>query len=143
LIIVDTTVLVYAVGAEHRLREPSRRVVAAITEGALEGTTIVGIIQEFAHVRARRYGRADATRRARQYVELLAPLLPVEREELKSGLRLFEQHSALSSFDAVLAAVALNRETEALVSSDQAFSAIRRLRHVDPATTEFDELLHA
>jgi uncharacterized protein len=140
VIVVDTTVLVYAVGEDHALREPNRRVVAAITDGAIAATTIAGAIQEFAHVRARRYGRADSTRLARRYVDLLTPLLPVKREDLLDGLDLFEQHPRLSSFDAALAAVAANREVEALVSSDRAFGSVPGLAYVDPGAPEFEQL---
>lgn len=140
MIIVDTTVLVYAVGAEHPLRAPSRHVVTAITDGEIDATTTAGVIQEFAHVRARRYGRADAVRHAQLYVDLLPPLSPVGRDELRNGLRLFEQHSELTSFDAVLAAVALNRDAQ-LVSADRAFATVPGLRHADPAGPDFEQLL--
>ena len=56
MIVLDTHVLAYAVGAEHPLRAPSRSVVAAIEAGTLRATTTVGVVQEFAHVRARRMG---------------------------------------------------------------------------------------
>ncbi len=59
MILLDTSVLVYAVGGEHPLREPCRRVVNEIGAGRLAATTTVEVIQEFAHVRARRRGRTD------------------------------------------------------------------------------------
>ena len=39
MIILDTTVLVYAVGADHPLRDPRRRVLVAHGEGRIEATT--------------------------------------------------------------------------------------------------------
>ena len=53
MIVLDTTALVYAVGGEHPMREPSRRLVEAIAAGRIEATTTVEVIQEFVHVRAR------------------------------------------------------------------------------------------
>jgi hypothetical protein len=41
VIIVDTTVLAYAVGDEHPLREPCRRLLAAHANGTIEATTTV------------------------------------------------------------------------------------------------------
>lgn len=143
MIVLDTTVLTYAVGGDHPLREPSRRVVAAITEGEIDATTTPEVVQEFAYVRAQRQGRPDAVQHARLYVRLLSPLLQVEPQDLDLGLRLFEQHRALGSFDAVLAAVAMNRDAQALVSHDQRFAGVRRLRHVDPTGPELEELLSA
>ncbi len=63
------------------------------------------------------------------------------REDLEWGLTLFESHRALGAFDALLAAAALAREAEALVSADRAFGEVTGLRHVDPATPALDELL--
>jgi uncharacterized protein len=143
VIVLDTAVLTYALGSEHPLREPSRRVVAAITEGVIDGSTTAEVVQEFAHVTARRHGRPDAVKRARLYVQLLSPLLQVETQDLDLGLRLYEQHSALGSFDALLAAVAMNHDAQALVSPDHGFAGIRRLRHIDPGGPEFEELLNA
>ena len=45
------------------------------------------------------------------------------------------------AFDAVLAAVALEAETEALVTADAAFAIVDGLRTVSPGTREFDALL--
>jgi predicted nucleic acid-binding protein len=77
----------------------------------------------------------------RDFATLLSPLLSVEARDLELGLRIFERSDALDSFDAVLAAVAINRDAEALVSSDRGFGGIRHLRHVDLAGPEIDELL--
>jgi predicted nucleic acid-binding protein len=142
LIVVDTTVLVYAVGDEHPLREPSVRLLTAIGDGRLEATTTVEVIQEFAHARARRRTRADAASLARDFAQTLSPLLVVDHDTLDRGLTLFAQ-SQLGAFDAVLAAAALTHEADAVVSADQAFASVPRLNHVVPGTAEFERLLAA
>ena len=91
MIVVDTTILALAVGTEHELRDAARRLVSAVTSRSLEAATTPEVIQEFAHVRARRYGRADAAQLGRRYSELLSPLLVVESDHLERGLRLFEE----------------------------------------------------
>lgn len=141
MIVLDATVLVYALGSEHPLREPSRRVIEAIGEGALAATTTVDVIQEFAHGYARRRARTAAAAHARRYVTLLEPLLMPTERDLDAGLRLFERHDGLDAFDAVLAATALEHGAEALVSGDRAFEDVRRLRFVELGSERFDELL--
>lgn len=143
MIVLDTTILVYAKGANHPLRNPCRELLRAIELGSLTATTSADAIQEFAHVRARRRDRADAADLARAYVDLLAPLLPIEEEHLRAGLRLFELHSELGSFDAVLASAAIGADAEALVSADRAFSVVEGLVHVDPTTPAIADLLRA
>ena len=141
MIVLDTTVLVYAVGTEHSLRSPCRAVIGAVTSGDVVATTTVEVIQEFAHVRARRRSRQDAANLARSYAELLAPLLPIDGEDLNAGLRLFERSDRLGPFDAVLAAAAIRHDATAVVSADRAFARVRGLRHLDPASPVFAEAL--
>jgi hypothetical protein len=141
VIVLDTTVLAYAVGTEHPLREPSRRLLTAIGEGTVTATTTVDVIQEFAHGHARRRPRATAAAHARLYATLLAPLLSPVEGDLVAGLQLFERDDHLDAFDAVLAATAIAHEAKALLSADRAFASVRRLPFVELGSREFDALL--
>ena len=143
MIVLDTTVLIYAKGAQHPLRDPSRELIAAIADCRIEATTTVEAIQEFAHVRARRCGRADAAALARDYIELLSPLLSVTADHLGRGLALFEASEDLGAFDAVLAAGAIAGGATAIVSADRAFARIPGVRHVVPDPSGVEELLAA
>lgn len=131
MIVLDTTVLVYAVGADHPLRDPCRELIESIANGRLHATTSVEVLQEFTHVRARRRDRADAARLARDYLDLLAPLLVVGEDDLEHGLRLYTRSDRLGAFDAVLAAAAGRADAAAIVSADAAF-AEADLPHVVP-----------
>jgi hypothetical protein len=143
VIVLDTTVLIYAVGADHPLRDPCQLLVRAIADGTILATTTIEVIQEFTHVRARRRDRKDAAALARDYIELLSPLLIVEETDLREGLRLFEAGSGFGSFDAVLAAAAHAAGAEALVSADTGFSGIAAIRHVVPNVDGLRGLLDA
>jgi predicted nucleic acid-binding protein len=140
VILLDTTVLVYSVGADHPLREPCRLILQAHAAGSLEATTTVEVIQEFTHVRARRQPRADAVALARQYTAAFSLLL-TQADDLELGLTLYERHPELGAFDAVLAAVALNHHVDALISADRAFGVLIQLPWIDPATPEIDRIL--
>jgi uncharacterized protein len=141
VIVLDTTVLVYALGEEHPLREPCRAIVSAIADGSLEATTTVEVIQEFVHVRARRRDRRDAAQRGRDLLRLLGPLLAPGEAELALGLKLFEELPALGSFDAILAATAILGGADAVVSADRAFAAVPGLEHLDPAGPQVLQML--
>jgi len=131
MIVLDTTVLVYAVGSEHPLRAPCRELIDAIAAGRVRATTTVEVLQEFAHVRVRRRDREDAARRTRDYLDLLAPLLVVGEDDLQEGMRLYVRSERLGAFDAVLAAAASRSSADALVSADAAF-AEADVAHVIP-----------
>lgn len=132
MIVLDTTVLAYAVGADHPLREPCQQLIRAIAGGTILATTTIEVIQEFTHVRARRRDRKDAAELARDYIELLSPLLIVEETDLREGLRLFGDGTGFRAIDAVLAAATHAAGAEALVSADTGFSAIAAIHHVVP-----------
>lgn len=142
MIVIDTTILVCAVGDSHPLREPCRKLFVALREGRVEARTTIEVVQEFAHIRARRRMRANAAALARAYTVLLKPY-PVDTADLLLGLTLFEQTPALGAFDAVLAATALNRQAEALISADKAFGDVTDVRWIDPAMQELDALLRS
>jgi predicted nucleic acid-binding protein len=141
VIVLDTTVLVYAKGADHPLRDSCRRLIAAIADRQIEATTTVEVIQEFVHVRARRRDRTDAALLGSDYVDLLSPLLTVTTEHLRRGLSLFEQVQRLGAFDAVLAAAAMDGGANALVSADTAFAEAPDLPHVMPDAAGITALL--
>jgi len=137
VILVDTSILVYAVGADHQLRSPCQRLVQLVADGAVPASTTVEAIQEFVHVRARRRDRADAAALGRAYATLFAPLAQPTAGDLEHGLDLFERHPALGAFDAVLAATARRTSDGLLASTDAAFRAVDSLRLLDPADDAF------
>ena len=141
MIVLDTTVLVYAVGSDHQLREPAHALVEAIEAGTVRATTTVEAIQELVHVRARRRDRTDAAALGRAFSTLLSPLLRPTEDDLAAGLRLYERHEQLGAFDAVLAAASLGAGAEALVSADRSFGAVRGVPWVDLAGDDVSELL--
>lgn len=138
MIIVDTTVLVYAVGDEHALRDACRSFFELIVDDRVRASTTVGVVQEFAHVRSRRRPRADAVALARAYAVGLSPLISPDGDDVSEGLALFEISPRLGAFDAVLAAAARRRGC-AVVSTDEGFSEVSGLLHLNPSAPGFHE----
>jgi uncharacterized protein len=118
VLLLDTSVLVYAVGADHPLRVPAAGLIRAIGDAEVAATTTVEVIQEFTQVRARRVPRAEAVALANDVVTLLTPLVTTTPEDLLAGLGLFERHTGLGAFDALLVAVA-RRLGARLVTADR------------------------
>jgi predicted nucleic acid-binding protein len=141
VILLDTTVLVYAKGQDHPLRDPCRDLIEAIAERRIEATTTVEAIQELVHVRARLRERGDAAALGRDYAELLSPLLSPTVEDLNTGLAWFERTEQLGAFDAVLAACAARGGISALVSADSGFAAVPEIAHVFPDRDGVSSLL--
>ncbi|MCL4422333.1 MAG: type II toxin-antitoxin system VapC family toxin [Actinobacteria bacterium] len=142
MILLDTTVLVYALGADHQLRAPARALLELVRDGQVQATATVEVVQEFAHVRARRQGRDEATARAKQYALGLSPLAMPDRVDLLRGLDLFRDLEGLGPFDSVLAATALDRAW-ALASADRSFAQVGGLRFLDLSSGTFLEEVRA
>lgn len=140
MIVLDTTILVYAAGGDHSLRAPCRRIFEAVAAGRVHAQTTTFVIQEFLHVASRRRDRGDAAALAGHFAAVLAPLLPHDDAHVDDSLSLYERYPSLGAFDAFLAATA-RAAGATLVSADTAFAEVRELRHVDPATPELDALL--
>lgn len=142
MIVVDTNVLVYAVGAEHPLREPSRRIIDAAGSAAVQATTTAQVIHEFLHVYARRRSREEATAAAKRQLALFEPLLTPADADVSAAIDLYARHAQLDSGDALLAAIVLgNPEVDALVTADQGFAAVPGLALLDPRGPEIARML--
>jgi len=139
VIVLDTTVLVYALGRDHPLREPCRQLVVSVGQGQVRATTSVETIQEFCQVRSRRNTPAQAAADARDHALLLRPLLLPEEIDLVAGLSAFGTNGGrLGSFDAVLGASAARRGLP-LASADRGFDLVPGLIRLDPASPSFLE----
>ena len=141
MILIDTNILVYALGKPHPLREPAQKLLDVASRGGVEARTIDVVIVELLHVFSRRRPRSATGAAARDCIELLAPLVDVTSADVALGVEIFERHEALESADALIAAVALNHEADALVTADGSFAAVAGLRVVDPRSHELETLL--
>ncbi|MDQ3609698.1 MAG: type II toxin-antitoxin system VapC family toxin [Actinomycetota bacterium] len=131
-VFLDANVFLYAVGAAEVERDACRRVLAMAVDGRLEGETSVEVLQEVAHVRARRLGLVDAVARCRWAMALGLRVHAVEPRDLDRALDLLEQISGGHVRDALHVATALNREAASIVSADRGLDAFPGLRRVDP-----------
>lgn len=136
MILLDTTILVYAVGADHALRDPCLQLVEWVASGSVRATTTLEAIQEFTHIRAVRRTRADAAALGRNYAIGLSPLAQPELDDLLEGLELYRRTPSLGSFDAVMAVTA-RRRGWSLASADRGFARVTGLLHLNPASASF------
>lgn len=138
MILLDTTILVYATGVDHSLRTPCRELIELVRDESVRATTTVEVVQEYTQVSARRRPRSDAAERAREFARGLSPLICPEEEDLFDGLDLFERTTDLGPFDAVLAATAVRRRWT-LASADRSFRRVEHLNWLDPSSPDFIE----
>ena len=142
-ILVDTNVILYAIGGPHAYADPCRSILALAGEGRFEMEAPVDLVQEILHHRARRLGdRRQASAEARA-AAALCRLHAVEPKDASKAAELFEYSSRLSARDAVFAAVALRHDLDTILSADGDFDGLSDLRRLDPADPQAIEELTA
>ncbi len=132
----DTSVFLYALGSEHRYREPCRAIMDDGVQGLLSPEASVELIHEFAYVRCRRgISRTVASKDALE-IAGTSRLHMVTPSDIERALELWREHERLDMRDAIFAAQALNRGIDAILSPDRGFDGIPGLERIDPADAE-------
>lgn len=128
----DTSIFIYARGAEHEYREPCRDLLQLAKQGALSGEASVELIQEYAHILRRRGLGGKTVREESRDVAALCLLHEFAEEDLRLALNLVANHAVLKVRDAVHAATALRRGISVIVSVDKDFDNLAGLERMDP-----------
>lgn len=128
---IDTSVLLYAAGAEHPRRDPCRRLILAAESGQVRLHASVEAGQEFLFHRLRMTDRSEAAR-AFDQLDALLSWHPFTVEVLRVARDLVERGDVRGR-DAVHAATALTAGFGAIVAADRDFGGISGLRRVEPA----------
>lgn len=132
---IDSNVVMYASGSEHRLKQPCINILRETVSEELELRTSVEVIQELLH-RFSKVARRDlGIRLARRLLVLYEPILPVQPDDLRLASDLIEKYPSVQSRDAVHAAVSLNNGIRHIISADIHFDTINEIERIDP--TEF------
>lgn len=132
MILLDTNVLMYAVGAEHPHKQPCARLLERIGLGQVDAGIDAETLQELLH----RYWALDRwadallvyglTRR------LLPAVLPITGEIVDQAQLLMERYRTLTARDAIHAGAAQIHDLTAICSYDRDFDIIANLRRVEP-----------
>jgi uncharacterized protein len=132
-IFIDTAIFMYAGGAEHSLRQPSRAFLRAVAEGQLEAVTSVEVIQEilrrFVAIKRAETGAAMA----REVMAAVRPLLPITHAVVERMPDLVERYPSLTARDLIHVATCLEEGIDTIVSPDRGFDAVTELRRLDPS----------
>ena len=124
MIFVDTSVIMYAVGGVHPLREPAREVFRDAVRDATPLCTSAEVLQELLHayVGGRRPSTLDAA------LELVARSIPtvwaIEPDDVLLARTLVDRHPGLSARDLVHLACCVRREVREIRTFDRGLAAV-------------------
>lgn len=123
----------YAVGKEHRYKQPCVGVLQEVEASRLLVVTNVEVLQELLH-RYRSLERSDlATEVFRSTRTLCERILPVDEHDLATAHGLLEQHPGIHVRDAIHAATCLRFGLDGILSTDRHFDDLSEIDRIDPA----------
>ena len=132
MVFLDANVFLYAAGSPHSHREPCRRILRLVEEGALPSNTSVEVVQDLLYVLWRRGLAEKGVRLAQSVMDLFPALLPLTSDDLRDACNLLTGDTALTPRDAVHVATMRRHGIGSIVSADVHFDGIRGIRRIDP-----------
>ena len=132
MIFVDTSVLMYAAGTDHPLRDPCVRVMTAIDDGRIQAVTSAEVVQEILHryLAVRRPDIAEAL--ARSTLDTFAPVLPITHALMRRVPDLARRYPGLAARDVVHVATCIHEGITEIISTDRGFDQVRDIRRIAP-----------
>ncbi len=124
----------YAAGAKHSLREPSRRVMSRIGRGELDGVISVEVILEILHRSWSMRQMAIGEAQAREALDFFAPVLPITHELMRRVPDLAGKYPTLAARDLVHVATCIQEGISEIISPDRGFDQVSEVRRIDPAS---------
>jgi len=133
-VFIDVNIPMYAAGTPHPLREPSQRVIIAISTGGLDAVTDAEVFQEILY-RYLHIGEREKGFRVFDHFHrvMLGRILPIEDTDVQQARELAEQYPALSPRDLIHLAVMLRHEIQEIITTDSGFDSVKEVRRIDPS----------
>ena len=132
--LLDTNVVVYAIGGPHPYMEPCQRLLQDVARGSNDYAIDVELLQEVVHIYSYRVRRQEAIYVFDRLIRLFPHPLPVREEEVKHARVLLERYERLSPRDAIHLAVAFTQGLEGVVTTDRDMTRVEGVACFDPAT---------
>jgi predicted nucleic acid-binding protein len=134
MILIDSNILMYAAGAEHPHKEPSRSFLEQVALGNIEAALDAEVLQEVLH-RYRAIRRWPEGGRVYDLARQIVPLvIPITVEVLDAARVLLDRYPALTARDALHASVARTHGMQAICSYDRDFDHVEGLKRIEPAS---------
>lgn len=129
---VDTSVVMYAAGAEHPYKESCSQIITAISAGKIVAATSTEVCQEVLHRFSLIKRREEGIRVVKDMLLIVPQILAFTHEDIEKAVQVLQRYHGVSSRDAVHVAVMQNNDLDTIISSDRHFDIISEIRRTDP-----------
>lgn len=129
---LDANIIMYALGSTHPLKQPCQKILQRTKTAKWLLVTDTEMLQEILYrfFSIKREVLAEAAYSA--VVEMCQAVLPVALPDLNRALDLLKKFPAITTRDAVHAAVMLNNGLREIISADAHFDLIPGIRRIAP-----------
>jgi hypothetical protein len=129
-VFIDSNIPMYVAGRDHPNREPSRRLLARVQRGEVDGVTSTEVLQEVLY-RYTALGRRDLAGDVYDlFVRIVPEVLPVTIADTDRARRAVAEGSA-SVRDAIHAAVMLNNDIRFVATFDAGFDRLEGVERIE------------
>lgn len=130
--LLDTNIIVYAVGRPHAYKHSCIRLLQEVARGDGGFNADTELFQEVLYLYSVRGERARALSTCTDLLLMFPDPLPIGREEIVLAHQILSDSPDLAPRDAIHAAVVLANHLEGIVSTDKVFDVITNLKRFDP-----------
>lgn len=132
VIFLDANIIMYAIGKEHPLRNPCRKILEQIKNGTIEVVSCTEVIQEILY-RYFSLKMPEIAKEASLAVKTIcSQIYPVTIEETDLALELLLNNPSIGTRDAIHAATMMNHGINRILSTDSHFDSIAGIERVQP-----------
>ncbi len=130
--LIDTNVVMYAVGRPHPYKDACALLLRDVTDGIGSFNLDTELLQEVRYVYTARGQRPFALEVCSRLLRSFRAPFPVAREEIVEAHDLMSRYPFLLPRDAIHAAVVKTYDLEGIVSADKVFDAVGEVKRFDP-----------
>ncbi len=130
--LLDTNIIVYAVGRPHAYKHSCGQLLQEVVRGDGGLNADTELFQEILYLYSARGERPRALSTCADLLVMFPDPLPIGREEILLAHQLLNDYPDLVPRDAIHAAVVLANHLEGIVTTDKVFDTITNITRFDP-----------
>lgn len=130
--LLDTNVIVYAIGRPHRYKQSCVRLLEDVATGSTDFSVDTELLQEILYLYTARGERELGLSTCNDLLVLFPNPFPITREEIVLAHDLLRGCPPLLPRDAIHAAVVQANQLDGIVSVDKVFDRVGNLKRFDP-----------
>ena len=130
--LIDTNIIMYAVGKTHILKEPCKEFLHKVVNNEISANIDVEVLQELLYVYDSRGERKRGLRIISEMMVLFPNPFAIRMNEIIKAKDLMTKYSTLTTRDAIHCAVTINLNLEGIISTDKGLDVVKDIHRLNP-----------